>query len=97
MSKRWNDPIYWTRVSIRDGFGVHGIGSLADLCDEMFSLDKISDFSVENNASQYIFMIRSMKKRAKGKEIEFLDLIESTIKQNLRKQIKNCKLGNDRF
>ncbi len=84
-----SDSIYWTKVSIREGFEVHGFDSLAALCDEVFSLDKISHFSVENNASKYIVRIRNMKKIANKKEKEFLDLIELKIKSNLKKQREN--------
>ncbi len=69
----------------------HGFDSLAALCDEIFSLDKISNFSVENNASVYIFKVRNMKRIANEKEKIFLDLVELKIMENLRKQRKNKK------
>ncbi len=74
--------IYWTKKSIDEGFGVHGFGSLADLCDEIFSIDKISNFSTENNASKYIIKVRAMKNIATEKEKEFLDCIERKIIEN---------------
>ena len=63
--------MYWTKKSIYEGFDVHGFDSLAALCDEIFSLEKISHFSPENNASKYIFTVRNMKKIANEKEKEF--------------------------
>jgi hypothetical protein len=78
--------MYWTKKSIYEGFDVHGFDSLAALCDEIFSLEKISHFSPENNASKYIFTVRNMKKIANEKEKEFLDLVELKIKENLKKQ-----------
>lgn len=78
--------MYWTRKSIKEGYNVHGIESLAELCDEVFALDKISNFTTNNCASQYLFRINRMKKIATEKEVKFLEQIEIKIKENIEKQ-----------
>ena len=83
--------MYWTRKSIYEEFDVHGFDSLADHCDEIFSLEKISNFTVNNNASKYLFKVKKMKKIATEKEIKFLDQVEIKIKENIKKRCNNNK------